>query len=74
MQHKTLSVTAAPFGGPNAARSSDRCVLRHSVQKRLGACIPLNVKKTVQLKYKPYCRGEPVKGGRKVGKRDSEGR
>ena len=48
--------------------------LDYSVQKRLGACILLNVEKTVQLKYRLYCRGEPVKGGRSVGKRDSEGR
>ena len=26
------------------------------------------------LKYRLYCRGEPVKGGRSLGKRDSEGR
>jgi hypothetical protein len=40
----------------------------------IGTRFLLNVEKTVQLKYRLYCRGEPVKGGRSVGKRDSEGR
>jgi hypothetical protein len=48
--------------------------LDYSVQKRLGTCILLNVKRTVQLKCRLYCRGEPVKGGRSVRKRDSEER
>jgi hypothetical protein len=43
----------------------------YSVTERFGACILLNVKKTMQLKYRLYCRGEPIKGGRSVGKRDS---
>ena len=44
----------------------------YSVTEKFGVWILLNVEKTVQLKYRLYCRGEPVKGGRSIGKRDSK--